>query len=74
MAILIYPSIDALSSYEDNLGYNPPRWSFSNDSSRPVGEQAKCTITFDVPYDLRKLQAMLPNFDMDTMPNTAISR
>ena len=70
MAILIHQSIDALSSYEDNPGYNPPRWSFSNDSSRPVGEQAKCTITFDVPYDLRKLQATLLNFNIDTMLNT----
>ncbi|KAJ9121745.1 hypothetical protein QFC22_002366 [Naganishia vaughanmartiniae] len=42
----------SLSSYEDAERYNPPRWSFSNDSSRAVGERAQCTITFDVPYDL----------------------
>ncbi|WWD18682.1 hypothetical protein CI109_103136 [Kwoniella shandongensis] len=29
-----------------------PTWSFSNDSSRPVGQQARCEIEFEVPYDL----------------------
>lgn len=29
-----------------------PKWSFSNDSSRPLGERAQCRIQFDVPYDL----------------------
>ncbi|EIW67719.1 hypothetical protein TREMEDRAFT_40353 [Tremella mesenterica DSM 1558] len=29
-----------------------PQWSFSNDSSRGVGEQAQCQINFQVPYDL----------------------
>ncbi|KAI5451371.1 alkylphosphocholine resistance protein lem3 [Naganishia albida] len=42
----------ALSSYESNPGYNAPQWSFSNDSGRAIGQQAQCTITFDVPYDL----------------------
>lgn len=29
-----------------------PRWTFSNDSSRPVGERAQCEIQFEVPYNL----------------------
>jgi hypothetical protein len=29
-----------------------PKWSFSNDSSRAVGERAQCRIQFEVPYDL----------------------
>lgn len=29
-----------------------PKWSFSNDSTRPLGERAQCRIQFDVPYDL----------------------
>ncbi|ORY30577.1 ligand-effect modulator 3 family [Naematelia encephala] len=29
-----------------------PTWSFSNDSSRAVGEEAQCEIEFEVPYAL----------------------
>lgn len=43
---------DALSSGHSSAGITPPRWTFSNDSTRAVGEQARCSITFDVPYDL----------------------
>ncbi len=44
--------VDQLSTGHSSTGINHPTWSFSNDSSRPVGEQAICNITFDVPYDL----------------------
>jgi hypothetical protein len=30
----------------------PPTWTFSNVSSRQVGQQAMCEIQFNVPYDL----------------------
>lgn len=43
---------DALSSGHSSAGITPPRWTFSNDSTRPVGQEAVCSITFDVPYDL----------------------
>ena len=29
-----------------------PTWSFTNDSSRAVGQRARCEIEFEVPYDL----------------------
>ncbi|WVF69033.1 hypothetical protein IAT40_003807 [Kwoniella sp. CBS 6097] len=29
-----------------------PTWSFSNDSSRGVGQEARCEIEFEVPYNL----------------------
>jgi hypothetical protein len=29
-----------------------PKWSFSNDTSRAVGETAQCRIQFQVPYPL----------------------
>ncbi|KAK8858787.1 hypothetical protein IAR55_003017 [Kwoniella newhampshirensis] len=29
-----------------------PTWSFSNDTSRSIGEQARCEIEFEAPYDL----------------------
>ncbi|KAL1413115.1 alkylphosphocholine resistance protein lem3 [Vanrija albida] len=35
-------------------GIVAPKWSFSNDSTRPIGEEAQCRIQFDVPYDLGK--------------------
>lgn len=42
-----------LDTYENaNKAYNPPTWSFTNDSSRAVGEEAQCVVRFDVPYDL----------------------
>jgi len=42
----------AFSSGHSGTSLNPPTWTFSNDSTRPVGEQAVCTVNFDVPYDL----------------------
>lgn len=29
-----------------------PQWSFTNDTSGPVGRKGRCVIRFDVPYDL----------------------
>lgn len=29
-----------------------PEWSFTNDSSRALGERSQCKIRFNVPYDL----------------------
>ncbi|KIR90390.1 transcription regulator [Cryptococcus deuterogattii CBS 10090] len=42
----------ATSSSESRSSIAAPTWTFSNDSSRPVGETARCEIEFEVPYDL----------------------
>jgi hypothetical protein len=45
-------TLDALSSSSSVSSIPAPRWTFNNDSSRPVGEEAQCQIEFEVPYDL----------------------
>ncbi|WVQ84999.1 hypothetical protein IAT38_007163 [Cryptococcus sp. DSM 104549] len=40
------------SSSISSSAISGPTWSFSNDSSRGVGEEARCEIEFEVPYDL----------------------
>ncbi|ODN93386.1 transcription regulator [Cryptococcus wingfieldii CBS 7118] len=42
----------ATSSSVSKSSISPPTWTFSNDSSRTVGEQSRCEIEFEVPYDL----------------------
>ncbi|KIR58545.1 transcription regulator [Cryptococcus bacillisporus CA1873] len=42
----------ATSSSESKSSIAAPTWTFSNDSSRAVGETARCEIEFEVPYDL----------------------
>ncbi|WVO24916.1 uncharacterized protein IAS62_006296 [Cryptococcus decagattii] len=42
----------ATSSSESRSSIAAPTWTFSNDSSRAVGETARCEIEFEVPYDL----------------------
>ncbi|ORX37203.1 ligand-effect modulator 3 family [Kockovaella imperatae] len=44
----------ATSSSVSSSSITAPTWSFSNDSSRAVGERARCEIEFEVPYDLGK--------------------
>lgn len=43
---------DLSTGSSSSSSVNPPNWSFSNDSSRPVGERAQCEIEFQVPYDI----------------------
>ncbi|KAG8904710.1 hypothetical protein FRB99_001296 [Tulasnella sp. 403] len=42
-----------LRSSDSHLSFNPPQYSFTNSSTAPVGQQATCTIRFDVPADLK---------------------
>nr|ODN85294.1 transcription regulator [Cryptococcus depauperatus CBS 7841]ODN89758.1 transcription regulator [Cryptococcus depauperatus CBS 7855] len=42
----------ATSSSISKSSIAAPTWSFSNVSTRPVGEQARCVIDFQVPYNL----------------------
>jgi hypothetical protein len=46
--------VDDLStgSSMSSSSVNAPTWSFSNESSREVGQRAQCVIDFQVPYDL----------------------
>lgn len=46
-------TIDMLASGKSE-SVNTPQWSFSQDESRPVGEQLQCVIEFEVPYDLSR--------------------
>nr|XP_019045387.1 transcription regulator [Kwoniella bestiolae CBS 10118]OCF24317.1 transcription regulator [Kwoniella bestiolae CBS 10118] len=39
-------------SSETKSSISAPTWSFSNDSSRPVGQEARCEIEFEIPYNL----------------------
>ncbi|WWC88446.1 uncharacterized protein L201_003357 [Kwoniella dendrophila CBS 6074] len=39
-------------SSETKSSIQAPTWSFSNDSSRSVGQEARCEIEFEVPYSL----------------------
>jgi hypothetical protein len=43
---------DSLSASSSASAISPPTWTFSNDSSREVGQRAQCTIDFEVPYSL----------------------
>lgn len=48
---------DTLSTGKSD-SINTPRWSFSQDESRPVGQQLQCVVEFDVPYDLSEFDAI----------------
>ncbi|KAL7420700.1 alkylphosphocholine resistance protein lem3 [Cryptotrichosporon argae] len=64
-----------------------PTWSFSNDSTRSVGEEARCLIQFEVPYDLgpgvflyykltnyyQNHRRYVQSFDTDQLSGTAVS-
>ncbi|WWD05108.1 hypothetical protein V865_003180 [Kwoniella europaea PYCC6329] len=39
-------------SSDTKSSISAPTWSFSNDSSRSVGQEARCEIEFEVPYNL----------------------
>ncbi|KAG7529556.1 hypothetical protein FFLO_05572 [Filobasidium floriforme] len=41
-----------LASGHSGASYTAPTWSFTNDSSRAIGERAQCVVRFQVPYDL----------------------
>jgi hypothetical protein len=43
---------DNLATGHSGASYNAPTWSFTNDSSRAIGERAQCVVRFQVPYDL----------------------
>jgi hypothetical protein len=43
---------DNLATGHSGASHTAPTWSFTNDSSRAVGERAQCVVRFQVPYDL----------------------
>ncbi|WVR06543.1 hypothetical protein IAU60_003574 [Kwoniella sp. DSM 27419] len=40
------------SSPTSKSSITAPTWTFSNDSSRSVGQEARCEIEFEIPYDI----------------------
>jgi len=42
-----------LKSSDSSKSFNAPQWSFTSDTSAPVGQQQNCTIRFDIPADLK---------------------
>ena len=49
------------SSSISSSSITSPSWSFTNVSSRPVGERAQCVIQFEVPYDLGEYYTAIRN-------------